>query len=299
VDFDREAQRINYSIERIVYATDFLESSRLALDYAIGFAHQYDATLVMVYVVELSPAAQEVEAETGSPCLSRKAAHDRLDAFAAGTRRLGIKVELDLRDGAVSEMVIKSAEANRADLLVLGTHGTRRGLDHMLVGSNTERILLSARCPTLTVGRHVMGGIDLDLNLSEILFVSDFTKQAAAAGPYALSLAEKFNVPLEICQIVPENAERDPELRREIAEQYCEAMMHLIPGKRPNWCTPSFQLERSQSAEQILEKAKSDPASLIVLGVAPQSHLGRHLHTSFAYELLARATCPLVTIHSH
>ena len=38
----------------------------------------------MVHVVELSPAAQEVEAETGNPCLSRKAAHDRLDAFAAG-----------------------------------------------------------------------------------------------------------------------------------------------------------------------------------------------------------------------
>lgn len=147
MDFDQEAQRINYSIERIVYATDFLESSRLALDYAIGFAHQYDATLVMVHVVELSPAAQEVEAETGNPCLSRKAAHDRLDAFAAGVRRLGIKVELDLRDGAVSETVIESAEANRADLLVLGTHGIHRGLDHMLVGSNTERILLIRALP--------------------------------------------------------------------------------------------------------------------------------------------------------
>ena len=36
MDFDQEAQRINYSIERIVYATDFLESSRLALDCAMG-----------------------------------------------------------------------------------------------------------------------------------------------------------------------------------------------------------------------------------------------------------------------
>ena len=48
--------------------------------------------------------------------------------------------------------------------------------------------------------------------------------------------------------------------------------------------------------DQMIERAQSERARLIVLGVRTQSQLGRHLHTSFAYHLLAKATCPVLTI---
>jgi len=294
---DQSWQKTGSNIRRIVYATDFLESSRLALDYAVAFAHHYQASLLLVHAIELSPPAQEVELLSGRPCLSREAAQNRLNGFAAGVRRLGIKVETDLREGDVPGSVLASAAAHHADLIVLGTHGAHRGLDHLLLGSNTEKILLQAPCPTLTVGRNALGGIDMDLKLKEILLISDFTPEATAAAAYALALAEEFHVPMEICQMLPENAADNPELRRSLAEQYCAAMKSLMPEKG-DWCDPAFHLERHRSAEEILERARVDPASLIVLGVRAKSHLGRHLHTSFAYELVGRATCPLLTIHN-
>ena len=294
---DQSWEKTGFTIRTIVYATDFLESSRLALDYAAAFAHHYQADLVLVHAIELSTAAQEVELLQRVPCLSREAARDRLEGFALGVRRLGIKVETDLRDGDVCGAVLRSATTHHADLLVLGTHGAHRGLDHLLLGSNTEKILLAAPCPALTVGRNVLGGIDTELQLREILFVSDFTPEATAAARYAIALAEEFHVPMEICQMLPEKAAGDPELRLQLAEQYCNAMKRMMP-ERGDWCDPHFHLERRRSADEILERARLDPASLIVLGVRPQSHLGRHLHTSFAYELVGRSTCPLLTIHS-
>jgi nucleotide-binding universal stress UspA family protein len=46
--------RAPMKIDRILYATDLLENSRLALDYAVCFAQHFKATIVMLHVVLLS-----------------------------------------------------------------------------------------------------------------------------------------------------------------------------------------------------------------------------------------------------
>ena len=64
------------------------------------------------------------------------------------------------------------------------------------------------------------------------------------------------------------------------------------------WCKPTFQLDRGMALDQIVERAETQSAGLIVLGVHAESQLGRHIHTSFAYQVLAEATCPVVTVRS-
>jgi hypothetical protein len=71
----------------------------------------------------------------------------------------------------------------------------------------------------------------------------------AAAGRYDPSLAEALCVPLEICQMVPEDAARDRVICQKLAKECCEAMKRRIPGKRHNWCAQSFQLERNLATE--------------------------------------------------
>ena len=41
-------------IKTILYATDFFENSRLALDYAVAFAQHFGATIVMLHVALLA-----------------------------------------------------------------------------------------------------------------------------------------------------------------------------------------------------------------------------------------------------
>ncbi|EHK02150.1 UspA domain protein [Candidatus Haloredivivus sp. G17] len=43
-------------------------------------------------------------------------------------------------------------EENSVDLIIMGTHG-RTGLDRVLVGSNTEKIVRTSEVPVMTVGR--------------------------------------------------------------------------------------------------------------------------------------------------
>ncbi len=283
-------------IKRILFATDFLESSRLALDYAVAFAEHFNATIVMLHVVELSQAATEVEVATSKPSLMRRVAHGRLDALASGVRRLGLPVEAHVEDGIPCQTILRGVDRYDTDLLVLGVHGVHRGLEHLLIGSNTEKILLSAKCPTLTVGAHVLSGVDLKLHLDEVIYFSDFTPEATAAAPYAVFFGKEFDAPIEVCQLLPAIAENNERLKMDLADDYCKSMARVLGASNSEWCAPAFQLDHGMEIDQIIERAQRQNAGLIVLGVRTASQLGRRLHSSFAYNLLAKATCPVLSV---
>jgi nucleotide-binding universal stress UspA family protein len=285
-------------IKRILFATDFLACSRLALDYAVTFAHQFKATVVLLHAIELSSPAEEAEKVTSRPSLSRIAAEERLDAFAAGLRRTGLEVNTLVHDGTPCQVILNEVKGHAPDLLVLGVHGIHRGVGHLLIGSNTEKILLTVSCPTLSVGAHVRGGVDLSLKITEILYCSDFTPEAATAAPYAVLLGREFGVPVDVCHLASTPIEQDPKSAEKMAEDYCEALRRAMPEAADPWCTPGFHLTHGLELNQILERAERETAGLIVLGVRAESHLGRHLHTSLAYQLLTRAACPVLSIRA-
>jgi nucleotide-binding universal stress UspA family protein len=268
----------------------------LAVDYAVAFAHHFKATIVMFHALELSNPAREAELATSKPSVTRQAALERLSAFAVSVRCTGIEVEIFVEDDIPSDAILRAVDGHSADLLVLGIHGVHRGLAHLLVGSNTERILCSATCPTMTVGAHVMAGVDPNLHFKEIVYISDCTPEAAAAAPYAVFLGKEFKAPIDVCHLIPEAVEDNPGLRRDLTEKYCEGLRQVLPDSGRNWGEPSFHLERGMEADQIINRAQNQSAGLIVLGVHTESHLGRHIHTGLAYQLLAKATCPVVSI---
>ena len=283
-------------VKRMLFATDFLGSSHLALDYALAFAQHFKATIIMVHALEVLYPATEVELETSRPSVTRKHALERMEAIAYRVRCAGLEVETFVEDGIPYEVILRAVNLHSADLLVLGVHGIHRGVEHLLIGSNTERILLSTNCPTMTVGAHVLSGVDPKLHFKEILYFSDFSPEATAAAPYAVFLGKEFRAPVDVCQLLPALAEDNPRLRQDLAEEYCETIRHEFPESDTNWAIPSFHLDRGMELDEIVKRAQSQSAGLIVLGIHTESQLGRHLHTSFAYQLLAKATCPVVSI---
>jgi nucleotide-binding universal stress UspA family protein len=55
-----------------------------------------------------------------------------------------------LLEGLAHEQIVRAAKAQRADLVVIGTHG-RSGLAKFFIGSVAGRVVSAARCPVLTV----------------------------------------------------------------------------------------------------------------------------------------------------
>lgn len=286
-----------FAMRSVVVATDFLESSRLAIDYGVAFARHFGAKLTLVHVFELSSEAREVELRSKGPSLSRAHALSRLEALAAGIRRLGMSVDIDLRDEEVCSAVLSSARENNGDLLVLGSHGIYRGLEHLLIGSNAEKLLLSAPCATLTVGKHVMAGIDLDLDFRRIIYISDLSPESLSAAEYACSLGKALRVDVDLRQVKPEDDSDQSQTNLEV-ERYCSELSRRHIFADHEWLNPAYHLQRMRSAAQIIEEAITCADGLLILGVHKKSRWMRHLHASFAFELVSKSGCPVLSIHA-
>ncbi len=279
------------TIRKILFATDFLESSRLALDYAVAMAHHFGAEILMLHATELPAAAHEAEAVSGLPSVSRKLAEAALNNLAQKVKRAGVQVRTRVAEGVLSKVILEATTSEPVDLLVLGVHGIHRGVSHLLLGSNTEKIVLAAPCPTLTVGAHVRAGVDLDMTLTGLLHLAPREYDSSSAATYAQRLAASFQVPLRTEDLV-DAAERD----RAIQEQSERGRLDKERAAPGSPSSGSFQEDQSDLYPDIAKKA--DSTSLIVTTVSAEFFYQRHLHPSFAYELIANAICPVITINT-
>ncbi len=87
----------------------------------------------------------------------RKWAEKTLEARATELHQRGIKASWRVRVGQPFEEIVKAADEERFDMIVLGTHG-RGGLDRLLLGSVADRVIRVARCPVLTVRERKLEG---------------------------------------------------------------------------------------------------------------------------------------------
>lgn len=166
----------------------------------------------------------------------------------------------------------------------------------MLVGSNAEKILLSSEYPTLTVGRHVMGGIDLEMSFKELVCILDFTPQSIMAVQYAASLGRDLGIRVELLPAALDNSHGGRNNHQELVRRFCSQICaedQLIDRES---CDPAYHFERIASHEEILRRCVLASDSLIVVGVHSESRWNRHLHGSFAYELVGKAGCRLRTV---
>jgi nucleotide-binding universal stress UspA family protein len=73
-----------------------------------------------------------------------------LDRLSKRLLKEKLSVETRLTSGVPSKEIVKLAERQGADLIVMGTHG-RSGIDHLFAGSVAEKVVRLSPCPVLTV----------------------------------------------------------------------------------------------------------------------------------------------------
>ncbi len=139
----------------IVHASDFSAASRPAFRRALALAREQRATLRIVHVEHpIVPLTGDgyVSPPTYGRLMeySRAQARRRLDGLVRLAKRAGVRAIAVLREGNAWEEIVRAARG--ADLIVIGTHG-RSGFARLLLGSVASRVVGTARCPVLTVGR--------------------------------------------------------------------------------------------------------------------------------------------------
>jgi nucleotide-binding universal stress UspA family protein len=140
--------------KNILVPIDFSDYSKNAISYAKEIAKAYDSQLQLLHIIE----------ETKHPAFSlsgKSSIFDLVPNIEADSRKRieemfieapGPKAESTIytKGGHAANDIINFASRNSSDLIVIATHGLT-GIEHLLLGSVTEKVVRMAPCPVVTI----------------------------------------------------------------------------------------------------------------------------------------------------
>ena len=138
--------------ETVLVPTDGSEGTERTLDHALDIARTRGATLHALSVVDrrvyISAEGDEQEEIRGT---LRERADEAIERVAARAEDEGVDVVSAVRDGVPPTEIVRYADEEGIDLIVIGTHG-RSGREKIEnLGSVTERVVEDAERPVLVV----------------------------------------------------------------------------------------------------------------------------------------------------
>jgi nucleotide-binding universal stress UspA family protein len=147
---------MNNAYRRILVAVDGSPASNKGLREAVRLAKSEEAELCIFHVVNefYAFAMPEGGAVVADLVPTLREGGKRILAKAEQlARKEGARSKSVLREtvgGAAADAIVREAKKQRADLIVLGTHG-RRGVRRMVLGSDAEQVVRTAPAPVLLV----------------------------------------------------------------------------------------------------------------------------------------------------
>lgn len=136
-------------LEIILLATDGSAASESASEQAINLATQVQGRLLVVSV--LATASRPSEASAGQAVAdSRDSLTTKAQAIVQRAKASGTDASFLVWEGEPGEAIVAAADAENADLIVVGSHG-RSGVSRFFIGSVSDFVVRHAHCPVMVV----------------------------------------------------------------------------------------------------------------------------------------------------
>jgi nucleotide-binding universal stress UspA family protein len=149
----RKPKKDRRFVARILVPIDFSESSKDALKYAVRFAKQFGAELILVHIVEPTVYPADFSfAQVGFPNIDEELRNESAEKLSQLVDEIMEEVSARsvVRTGKAFLEIIGVAKEEAVDLIIMATHG-HTGVEHILFGSTAEKVVRKAPCPVLTV----------------------------------------------------------------------------------------------------------------------------------------------------
>jgi len=143
---------MEYKIEKILIATDGSEYTKKAVQYGLSLAKLLGAKVYALCIVDIAPALSVPLEGSLRPVLEliRNECMEATSEVKDEGEKLGVEVECVVREGKPAKEIVKFAEENGIDLIVMGTLG-KGGLEKILLGSVAERVIRTSKVPVMVV----------------------------------------------------------------------------------------------------------------------------------------------------
>jgi nucleotide-binding universal stress UspA family protein len=279
-------------MKTLLITTDFGQGSTHSLEMAISLARQNHARLCVLHTYHFSSSNSFLgipQDDTQQELImSRKEAEINLlhwhDMIVKQFGKEGLpELKLKLVEGEVAEGILKAAEEEHVDLIVMNAH-SRHNFMGKIASSRAIEVSRHAHCPVLVIPDKWD-----QKTIRSMVYAADLRKQEAGFIDTALQFAQVFGASLEVIHITPES-EFHPgsvtdALMTRLHNEYQDKPVHFKMYKAEN---------PVNGLEEYLSQQHTD---LVVLAHEERYFWQRLFHKSVTEQLIKDAPTALLVLH--
>lgn len=278
-------------MKRILVPTDFSKPAVLATDVAADIARKSGAELILLHVVEgASEGSFSVEGEaTYSGDWEDKIftlkliekAKKQLTKLVSDDKYGDIKIRQELKLGSPFHGMNAIITEKKVDLVVMGTSG-KSELEHMIIGSNTEKVVRRAHCPVLTLHNK-----PIRKEFKNIVYATSMDKDEEVFSRIVRNTQQLYNATVHLVRInTPGNFQRDA-----VVKKYMQDFAKKLQLK--NFTVNVFNDVTEE--EGIVYFAESIEADLIAMATHGRTGFAHVLAGSIAEDVVSHSRRPVLT----
>lgn len=282
----------------IVVGYDESLSSKAALKEASRWVKVHGGKIFLIHAVyfdqeefAILPSQMEKRFEFGTN-VCRQAKHDLHAEFG-----LNGSVESFICEGEPPEVIVESAETNKADLIALGTYG-RKGLKRLLMGSVTSQVILNSPCDVLVVNKECAGCTG---KYSSLLVPFDGSETSKKALMRACELSTIDGGEITVLYVIPRYEEMVNFYKTEaITKSLFQEAEKIVDGAKKLAAEQGVRIkavvQEGHASEKIVEIADKFKSELIIMGTHGWRGMNKAIMGSTAERIIADAARPILIV---
>ena len=277
-------------MKKILVPVDFSKASITAMEVACEIAKKSGAEVIALNVIEEASADSFKVSGEGHPDDGEERlftfkliekAKKQIEKLVLDPKFESVKVNGELRMGNPFHGIRTLVSEQKPDLVVLGSRGHTK-LEEMVIGSNTEKIVRSIKCPVLTVHKKPS-----TVNFKNIVYATAMHKDEEVFSKIIKRTQQIYNSTIHLVRInTPGDFQRD-----RIAKDQMEKFAKKLGLK--NFTINVYN--DTAEEEGIIYFADSINADLIAMATHGRTGFAHVLAGSIAEDVVGHAKRPVLT----
>ena len=273
-------------MKKILVPVDFSVQAKYAAKVAASIAKLTNSKIYLLHMLELpigvvDPSNYGNSSNTPTSLLFLKRAHEKFEEFKNLPFFKGLEVEDSVLFHKAYDGIIDESKKQDIDLIIMGSRGTS-GLEEMLVGSNTEKVVRNSNVPVLVIKQEVE-----NFKIENIVFASNFDQKSKVTFQNILDFTALFNSRLHLLKI---NTIHNFETTKESSDAIRNFINEFDLGDY------TLNIYNDVSVEKgILNFSNIIDADVIILNTSGKRGLAHLFTGSIGEDLANHAKLPVIT----